>query len=60
MGSNPQLKQGHWELFAQANVQMTFEYLQGQRLHNLPGQPVPVLSYPHSEIVFSDYQMDPS
>lgn len=58
-GSNSQLKLGHWELFAQAHAQMTFEYLQGQRLYNFPGQPVAVLGYPHSEKVFSDYHMDP-
>jgi len=28
----------------QIRVQMAFEYLQGWRLHNLSGQPMPVLS----------------
>ena len=51
-GPTPVLKQGHLELVAQAHGQMAFEYLQGWRLHNLPGQPVPVFSHPHSEIVF--------
>jgi len=30
---------------------MGFEYLQGGRLHNLSGQPVPVLGHPHSKKV---------
>ena len=38
---------------------MAFEYLQGWRLHNLPGQPVPVLSHPHSKKVFPDVQTEP-
>jgi len=29
---------------------MTSEYLQGWRLHHLSGQPVPVLSHPHSKV----------
>jgi len=36
-------KQGHLEQAAQALVQAGLEYLQRRRLHNLPGQPVPVL-----------------
>jgi len=39
---------------------MAFKYLQGWRLHNLSGQPVPVLSHPHSEKVFPDVQREPS
>jgi len=39
------LKQGHLELVAKDHAQMAFEYLQGWRLHNLPGQPVPVLGH---------------
>jgi len=35
-------------------VQMTFEYLQGWKLHNLLGQLVPMPSHPHSEKVFPD------
>uniref|UniRef100_A0A8B9ZIF6 ADP ribosylation factor guanine nucleotide exchange factor 1 n=1 Tax=Anas platyrhynchos TaxID=8839 RepID=A0A8B9ZIF6_ANAPL len=34
---------------AQDHVKAAFEYLQGGRLHNPSGQPVPVLSNPHSE-----------
>ena len=50
-GPNLLLKQ-----VAQDRVQMAFEYLQGGRLHNLPGQLVPVLSHPHREKVFLDVQ----
>lgn len=52
------LKQGHLDQAAQSNVQMAFEHVQGGRLHNLPGQPVSVLSHPdlsyffHSERCF--------
>ena len=37
---------------------MTFGYLPGQRLHNVPGQHVLVLSDPHSEKVFPDIQVE--
>jgi len=37
------LKKGHLEQTAHDRVQMAFEYLQGGRVCNLPGQPVPVL-----------------
>jgi len=50
-------KQGHLQLVVQGHVQVAFEYLQGQRLHNLPEQPVPVLSHPHSRKEFPDVQM---
>jgi len=53
------LKQGHLELFAQDHVQIAFEYLQELRLHNISGQLVPVLDYPHSEKLFSDVQREP-
>jgi len=44
--SSPTLlpKQGHPQQAAQDLVQAGREYLQRRRLHNLPGQPVPVLS----------------
>jgi len=45
------LKQGYLEPVAQD--QMEFEYLQGGRLYNLSGQPVPALSHPHSKKVFA-------
>ena len=57
--SNPLLKQGHLGPVVQEHVQMAFEYLQGGRLHNLSGQPVPVLSNPHSKKVFPDVQTGP-
>ncbi|KAK4828172.1 hypothetical protein QYF61_024421 [Mycteria americana] len=55
----PLLKQGHPEPLAHDCVQTAFEYLQGWRLQNLPGQPVPVLVHPHSQIVFPDVQREP-
>ena len=58
-GLNPLLKQGHLELVAQDHVQTVFEYLQGWRLHNLSGKPVPVLSHSQSEKVFPDIQREP-
>ena len=39
----PLPKQGHLQQAAQDLVQAGLEYLQRRRLHNLPGQPVPVL-----------------
>jgi len=44
-------KKGHLEQAAQDLVQVGLEYLQIGRLHNLPGQPVPVLRHPQSEEV---------
>jgi len=51
--SSPTLlpKQGHLLQAAQDLVQADLEYLQRRRLHNLPGQPVPVLCHPQSEEV---------
>jgi len=59
-GPTPLLKQGHLQPVAQDNVHMAFEYLQGWRLHSVPGQPVPVLGCPHSEAVFPDVLREPS
>ena len=47
----PLLKQGHLQQAAQDLVQASLEYLQRRRLHNLPGQPVPVLCHPQREEV---------
>ena len=47
----PLPKQGHTEQAAQDHVQVGLEYLQRTRLHNLPGQPVPVLHHPQREEV---------
>ena len=50
--SSPTLlpKQGHLQQAAQDLVQAGREYLQRRRLHNLPGQPVPVLRHPQREV----------
>lgn len=42
------------------HVKMAFEYLQGGKLYNFPGQPVPGLSYSPSKKVFPDVQAEPS
>jgi len=43
---------------AQDLSQVGLEYLQRRRLHNLPGQPVPVLHHPQSEEVLPRVQME--
>jgi len=43
------LKHGHLEPIAEDQDQLGFEYLQGFRLYNLSGQPVPVFDLPHGE-----------
>jgi len=43
------IMQVHLDMVAQDHIQMAFEDLQGWRLHDLPGQPVPVLSHAHSK-----------
>lgn len=53
-GSAPLLKQGHLDQVAQDHVQAAFEHLQAWRLHNLPGQAVPVLSHVHGKNLFPD------
>ncbi|PKU47040.1 hypothetical protein llap_2646 [Limosa lapponica baueri] len=52
-------KQGHVEPVALDHVQMTFEYFQGWIVHNIHGQPVPVLGHHHNEKVFPDVQREP-
>ena len=47
----PPPKQGHLQQAAQDLVRVGLEYLQRRRLHNLPGQPVPVLRHPQREEV---------
>ena len=37
-GPTPLLKQDHLEPVAQDHIQVAFEYLQGRRVHNVPGQ----------------------
>jgi len=52
------LKQGHLQQAAQEYVQAGLEYLQRSRLHNLPGQPVPVLRHSQREEVLPHVQME--
>jgi len=54
----PLPKQGHLQQAAQDCVQAGLEYLQRRRLHNLPGQPVPVLHHPQREEVLPCVQME--
>ena len=54
----PLPKQGHLQQAAQDLVQVGLEYLQRRRLHNLPGQPVPVLPHPQREEVLPHVQME--
>jgi len=58
--SSPTLlpKQGHLQQAAQHRVQAGLEYLQRRRLHNLPGQPVPVLRHPQREEVLPSVQTE--
>ena len=58
--SSPALppKQGHLQQAAQHLVQVGLEYLQRRRLHNLPGQPVPVLCHPQREEVLPHVQTE--
>ena len=51
--------QGHLQQAAQDLVQVGLEYLQRGRLHNLPGQPVPVLHHPESEEALPHVQLEP-
>ncbi|KAK4810095.1 LOW QUALITY PROTEIN: hypothetical protein QYF61_008071 [Mycteria americana] len=40
-------------------IQTSFKYLQGWRLNHFPGQPVPMLGYPFSEVKFPNIQSKP-
>ena len=51
----PLPKQGHLQ---QDLIQAGFEYLQRRRLHNLPGQPVPVPHHPQREEVLPHVQTE--
>lgn len=51
--------QDHLEPSSQDHDWMAFEHVQGWRLQNLPGQPVPALGYPHSKKVLPDVWMKP-
>jgi len=54
----PLPKQGHLQQTAQDLVQAGLEYLQRRRLHNLPGQTVPVLRQPQREEVLPHVQVE--
>ena len=54
----PLPKQGHLQHAAQDLFQLSLEYLQRRRLHNLPGQPVPVLCHPQREEVLPYVQTE--
>ena len=54
----PLPKQGHPEQAAQDRVQEGLEYLRRRRIHNLSGQPVPVLNYPQREEVLPHLQLE--
>ena len=58
--SSPTLlpKQGHLQQAAQELVQAGLEYLQRRRLHNLPGQPVPVFHHPQREEILPHVQTE--
>jgi len=49
--SNPPVKEGSVQLATQVDVQMGLEYHPTRRLHNLSGQPVPVLCYPYLKVL---------
>ena len=51
-------KQGHLQQAAQDLVQVGLEYLHRRRIHNLSGQPVPVLRHPQSEEVLPHVQTE--
>ena len=54
----PLPKKGLLQQAAQDLVQAALEYLQRRRLHNLPGQPVPVLHHTHSKEVLPHVQTE--
>ena len=54
----PLAKQGHLQQAAQDLVQAGLEYFQRRRLHNLSGQPVPVLCHPQREEVLCHVQTE--
>ena len=54
----PLPKQGHLQQAAQDCVRTGLEYLQRRRIHNLSGQPVPVLRHPQSEEVLPRVQVE--
>jgi len=57
-GPTPLPKEVHLQQAAQDLLQVSLEYLQRRRLHNLSGQPVPVLCHPQREEVLPLVQME--
>ena len=55
---SPLLKQDQLERDSQYRIQLGFEYFHGWRLHNLSGQPVPVINHPPSREVFYCIEME--
>jgi len=55
---SPLPKQGHLQKAAQDCIQAGFEYLQGRKIHNPSGEPVPVLCHPQREEVPPPVQME--
>ena len=55
----PPAEQGQMEQVGLGCVQSGFQYLQEWRLHNLSGQPVPLLSHPLRKKVFASTQTEP-
>jgi len=51
-------KQGHLEQAAEDIVQAGLQYLQRRRLHNLSGQPLPVLRHPQREEILPHIQTE--
>ena len=51
--STPPAKAGSLDQVAQVGVQVGLECLQRRRLHNLSGQPIPVLCHPYCEEVLT-------
>ena len=56
--TTPLLDKVHPEQGTQERIQVDFECLQGRRLHNLSGQPVPLLCHPHRKEVFSHIEVE--
>ena len=55
---NPLSKQGHLQQAAQDLIYAGLEYIQRRRIHNLSGQPVPVLRHPQREEVLPHVQLE--
>ena len=55
---NPLMKPGHLAQVAQDFVQAGLEYFLRRRIHNLPGQPVPVLRHPQRQEILPHVQTE--